>query len=448
MSDDDLLTSLVSGDPQSSERVKAIVSQLRSRGQLSQLAQLSGDPTLMSLGQHMQSQDQSNEVELGRNAMQNRSDDIRDTAQARLLKHGEDVLAEEKRWHDMEHEDKLAKMAQTEVTPDMQNTIQGILKHDIPLPTMSRSPKNLAIIEAVMTADPNYDATKYQAKQKAQKDFATGPQGNMVRFAQTGVGHLDLADQKADLMHNSTIPAWNFAKNLIGPAIGMTDVAKGVAGLQTAKTILSDEIDKFFINGGGAEKDRQHLQDQLSTASSPPAIHEVTNTLRQMMATQMGNLKDQYESNTGGNFIADKMNPAKHKDVLDALGWNGDAFTGVRPKAPTSALPGVTGALAPPPMGGSGVPPSAAPGGSAAAPSVLSGTMAGMQTQDENGAPITPYNRAGLVQALRPDRPAPVTETTEVPGVTIVKKKVNSKGELWALMSDGSEKLIERQTFR
>lgn len=72
----------------------------------------------------------------------------------------------------------------------------------------------------------------------------------------------------------------------------------------------------------------------------------------------------------------------------------------------------------------------------------------GMQRTAEDGTPITPYNRAGLATALRPDRPAPVTPMQEVPGVSIVSKRMDKQGNLYAKLTDGSEKKLDRQTFK
>ena len=69
----------------------------------------------------------------------------------------------------------------------------------------------------------------------------------------------------------------------------------------------------------------------------------------------------------------------------------------------------------------------------------------GMITRAPNGTPITPYSAAGLVTAMRPDHPAPVTPMTEVPGVSIVRKRVDSQGNIIAVLSDGTEKKLDRQ---
>lgn len=410
---DDLLTALTSGSPQDADKIQAIVSQLRNRGQLGELAAMSGDPALAPFGEKVLAQNQQSEHQLGEQALQNRGDDLRDKQYQRMLDQGKGALEETIRYHNMEDQERKDALAQKKAAigdPDQfQATIDKIYKGDLPLPA-NRSARSAALIEALSEQHPDYDATHYQSKQKARTNFAQGPLANMVRAAPVSVQHLDLADEKADLLHNTNFPLWNSIKNTVGPALGNTTIAKGVAGLDTAKTIVSDEIDKFFINGGGAEKDRQHLQDRLANANSPAAIHEVTDTVRQLMAGQMNGLKSQYEDNGLGDFLQDKVkNPA----VLDALGWDGNSFTGRRQvKAAQSALPGATAALGPPPGLGSGPPASAAP-------SAPGGLPQGAPPTGGGAAPISPLegNLRQQTGALANGMPAPPTAIVDNQGI-------------------------------
>lgn len=362
--DDDLLTSLISGKTPGTDQMTAIANQLRNRGNLGALAAMSGDPALGPFGHQVLAQNQQEAENLGQRAEQNTRVGIAQSQFERQLTQGQNALAETVRYHnleDQERKDRLAEQtaAQGNSTANQPN-VNAILAYQAPLPN-SRAKGGQAIIDQVFQQDPTYDNTKYLAKQKAQKDFSTGAQGNMVRAAPVALQHLDLADSKVAALDNSPFPAYNAVRNTLGPMFGNTGIAKAVAGLNTGKTIVSDEIDKFFINGGGAEKDRQHLQDSLASANSGPALREVTDTLRQLMAGQMNGLKSQYEDNViGGDFIHDKV---KDPNTLRTLGWDGTRFTGmpsaVAKEGAPSALPGALGAGAPT---GSAPPASAVPG--------------------------------------------------------------------------------------
>lgn len=441
MAGDDLLASLVSGDPQSADKVRAIVAQLRGSKQLSQLAQLSGDSTLVPFGQKLQQQDQQNEVELGRNAMANRSDAIRDEAQTRMLNQGQGTLNETIRWHDMQDQERKdalqAKKDQQDYIAKSQNVIDAIGQYRQSPASLSRSPRTAALMDEVYRQYPEYDSTKFQEKQKAQVSFGSGPDSNLVKGADVAVQHLDTADELAKKLHNTQYPIMNMGINAWKKFTGSPEIKS----FNTAKQIVSDEVEKFVIGGGSALADRAGLQKQLADADNPAALQDVTNTLRILMGGQLKGLQSKFVTAGLGSeqdFLK-RLSPR----TVGALGF-GDAQATPQP----SALPGATGGGAPPPGPGSGPPQSALPGAVGAAGGQSPAQPPGMQTTAQDGSPITPYNRAGLVQAMRPDRPAPSTPATEVPGVTIVKKHVNEKGELWALLSDGTEQKLDRTSYK
>lgn len=353
---DDLLTSLVSGDPQSAERVKAIVAQLRGRDNLGQLAQLSGDPTLQPFGQHVQQMDQQNEIELGRNAMQNRRDDLTGQQIARQQTQGDATLAETIRYHNMEDQERKDKLAQQK---ELQNTvansqpnIDSIGQYNAPLPN-NRSARGQAIIDEVYRQYPNYDSTRFDEKKKAQVAFGSGQQSNLMRSADVTVQHLDVADQLADGLHNGKYPAVNALVNFYKQQTGDPSIAKFNAG----KSIISDEVNKFVIGGGGALADREALQKQLADANSTEQLHGVSNALRQLMGGQLKGLQSQFVNAGLGdeNAFLKKLAPR----TVGALGFG---------EAQPSALPGATGAAGQPPTMGSGPPQGAAPSGPSALP--------------------------------------------------------------------------------
>lgn len=365
MSDDDLLQSLVSGDPQSSARVQAIVQQLRQKGNLADLAQMSGDTALAPFGARVAQQNQQNEVELSRNAMQNRQDDIRQGQLNRQLQQGQDTLAETIRYHNMEDQERKDRLKQQKelksYTGSNQATIDKIGNYDLPMPT-SRTDHNLAIIDAVAQQYPDYDATKYGMKQKAQQAFGSGKLGDLSRSADVSIQHLDTADQKALQLQNSNFPGWNAIRNTVGPMVGNTGIAKQVAGFDTAKSIVADEVNKFIIGGGGALADRQLLQDKLKNATSAPALKEVTDTLRTLMAGQLKGLQGQFVNSGLG----------KPEDFLSRFQPRTLAALSLVDQPQGGALPGAMAATQGPPGTGSGPPGSAVPGPQGAGQNAIS----------------------------------------------------------------------------
>lgn len=419
--DDDLLTSLVSGNPQSADKVRAIVQQLRSREQLGQLAAMSGDSALAPFGQHVMQQNQQNEVELGRNAMQNRSDDIRNAQLNREQQQGDSALAETIRYHNMQDQERQDSLAQKNASKadldSSQSTIDKIGQYQLPLP-VNRSARNAAIIDEVSRQYPDYDSTKYDEKKRAQIAFGSGPQGNLVRSADVSIQHLDKADQLAADLHNGSYPAVNAVKNFFKTQTGSPDVTN----FNAAKSIVSDEINKFIIGGGGALADREQLQKQLDAANSAESLNGVTNTLRQLMGGQIKGLQGQFTSaglGTSDEFLK-KLNPR----TIGALGL-GQAQA-------DSALPGATAAVRGTLGGSSGPPANALGSGMRVAPNVgLSGAPGALP-----GA-ISP-NEAQLRQstgALASGMPAPSSAVIDSKGIVRTGRR---NGKRVGQLADGT----------
>lgn len=221
-----------------------------------------------------------------------------------------DTLMESMRYHNMEDQERQDKLSQQKaqqgVLDSAQSNVDAIGQYKAPLPN-SRSTRGQAIIDEVYRQYPDYDSTKFDEKKKAQTAFATGPQGNQVRSADVSIAHLDTADQLAAGLDNSSIPAVNSVVNFFKTQSGSPDVAK----FNAAKSIVSDEINKFIIGGGGALADREQLQGQLNAASSPAQLNGVTNTLRTLMAGQLKGLQSQFVNSglgTGNDFLG-KLQP-------------------------------------------------------------------------------------------------------------------------------------------
>lgn len=419
---DDLLTSLVSGDPQNAERVRAIVQQLRSKQQLGELASMSGDPALAPFGQHVMQQNQQNEVELGRNAMANRSDDIRTGQLNRQLEQGQSALAETIRYHNMEDQERKDKLAQQKAQQtdlaNSQNLIDSIGQYKMSPASLSRSPRNAALMDEVVRQYPEYDSTKFDEKKKAQVSFGSGPDSNLVKGADVSVQHLDTADQLATNLHNTQYPAVNWIANIWKSQTGSPQIKN----FNTAKQIVSSEIEKFIIGGGSALADRAGLQSQLSAADNPEALKGVTNTLRTLMGGQLNGLQSKFV-NAGLGTPEDfqkKLDPR----TVGALGLAQAQHGG--------ALPGAVGAAQGTPAMGSGPPQGAAPSPQGGAPNVgLSGAPGAAPGAISPAEAQLRQSTGALANGL----PAPQTATVDNKGIVRTGRR---NGKRIGQLADGT----------
>lgn len=449
-SDDDYLTSLISGNTPSTDQVKAIVDQLRRRGTVAELGMMSGDSGLGEFGKQLATQNDIGARTLGAFAQKNRTEQLAQDQFANVSRHQgitenieQGKLDEDVRWHnqlDQERRDlaqqKLdAKAAAS--TPQAQHLIQGIIDGNLP-PLTSRSDKSQTIMDEVMARAPDYDATKYVEKQKAQVAFGSGKQGDLMRSADVAINHLDQADALGDKLGGSKYPALNWLSNAWKTQTGSPDVQ----AFNTAKQIVAAEVNKFIVGANMTEDDRKSLQGQLSAASSPEQLKAVTGTLRGLMGGQLQGLQGQFTRNGLGDSdtFLKQFNP-RTRDAL-SLGH------------PKDYDPAAPGAAAPP-----AVPSPQGPLSNTV--KLLSGGDDAITTAPD-GSPITPYSKDGLLTALRgaraapstlPGGPSPAQQQAASQGLkptipvqsmpkamqqTIVKKGTDKNGRRVALLSDGT----------
>lgn len=436
MSDqDDLLTSLVSGTPNTAAGVAAMVQALRRNQDLGNVAQASGLSNLKPLGDSLVADAQQNITQAGQQAQKNVSEATASELEKGRLTRWDDQNANSARdsaqrlaiaqMEDQTRRDiaqgKLSKSSALE--PQDQAQVDAIGHYNLPLP-QSRSGRNGNIIDAVAEQYPGYDSTKYGEKKTAQVAFGTGPQGNSVRQATAAIQHLDSLDSASSGLSNSSFPLANTVVNFVKNAAGSPDMAK----FNAARDVVSNEIEKFIIGGPSALADRKALQDQLNSADSPQKVQAVTDKLRELMRGQMEGLQGQYERAGLGDFSQNftnnrtrevlGMNPLPTTGPLSAPN---SAFRGVQPQSEQpSALPMSTGYN---------------PQGMVKA---LGGNGAGMPTSSTTPAPQPQTPQGGL--SAGPQQPIPVRSLpTPIPGVSIVKKARDSKGKEWALLSNGQE---------
>lgn len=440
--DDDLLSGLVSGNPQSADQVRAIVQQLRSKGQLADLAQMTGDPALAPFGQHQNQINQQNEVELGRNAMANRMDDIRTQQFQRQLEQGRNQLAEEIRWHNMVDQrdrDLAAERAQdkkdaqeaAKLDPDTLHTAISSVMSDPstmrqyagyggPSGAVIRKQINDGITQRLKDTGMNdSDLGAIRANFAGQKKSVATliPQlNNIAQFEQTAKFNGDRLLQLIDGVDTTGVPALEGAIRTAKAKGGNVDVNEFNSVLNQFQTEAARITQNPNLTGILSDKSKEDLQKVIAGNLDAPSMRRIINRLY-------------------AEFDMRKM--AIQQQVAGAnAGMSG--LSGGNP----SALPGATGALGGlPPVPGSGPPQGPAP----AAPSALPGATGALGRPPVYGglpqAPISPLEATLRSQtgALADGSPAPQTAVVDNQGIVRKGWKwIDGKRTRVAQMADGS----------
>lgn len=160
-----------------------------------------------------------------------------------------------------------------------------------------RSPWGQQVMARVLEMNPNYNSNEYGARSKAYKDFSTGQQGNAVRSFNVALDHLNTLRQLSDALNNGNFTAVNQIGNFISQQTGNP----APTNFDATKKIVGDEIVKAIIGKGGGVSDREEAARTISKANSPAQLIGVIDKYSDLMASQLGGLKHQYETSTGRN---------------------------------------------------------------------------------------------------------------------------------------------------
>lgn len=165
-----------------------------------------------------------------------------------------------------------------------ERTAHAIASGQLPAPTGMAllNPKNQRILGRVMEINPQYDATTVAAKAKAARDFTTGALGNSMRSFQVAGQHLDQLGQLVDALDNRNLQI----VNKIGNAYATQTGNPAPTNFEAAKDVVSKEVVKAIVAGGGGVTERQELSHLMSSAKSPAQLKGVIQQYRNLMAAQ------------------------------------------------------------------------------------------------------------------------------------------------------------------
>lgn len=168
--------------------------------------------------------------------------------------------------------------------PNGERTAQAIASGQLPPPSgmALTNPRNQRILGRVMEINPNYDFTSVTAKKKAASDFTTGSLGNSMRSFQVAGQHLDQLGQLVDALGNGNLTL----VNKLGNAIGSQTGNPAPTNFDAAKDVVSKEVVKAIVAGGGGVSERQELAHLMDNAESPAQLKGVIQQYRNLMAAQ------------------------------------------------------------------------------------------------------------------------------------------------------------------
>jgi len=182
-------------------------------------------------------------------------------------------------------------------------------------------PQGQTVMRRVFELNPSYDETTYSAKMKGAKDFSTGSQGNAMRSFAVAGQHLDQLGGLVDALDNGNIQLVNKIANSFATQTGGT----APTNFDAAKDIVSKEVVKAIVAGGGGVSEREELARLMSQAKSPAQLKGVISQYRSLMGAQHDALLQQRRAaglpdSTLPNYGGDSTHPPEINGLLQKYG--------------------------------------------------------------------------------------------------------------------------------
>lgn len=204
-----------------------------------------------------------------------------------------------------------------------ERTAQAIASGQLPAPTGMAllNPKNQRILGRVMEINPSYDASTVSAKKAAATAFTSGQQGNAMRSFAVAGQHLDQLGQLVDAMNNGNSQLVNKIANVYSQQTGNP----AVTNFDAAKDVVSKEVTKAIVAGGGGVSERQELSDMMKNVKSPAQLKGVIAQYRNLMAAQHDALLQQRRAaglpDSTMPKYAESATSATPKPAINSRGW-------------------------------------------------------------------------------------------------------------------------------
>lgn len=177
-------------------------------------------------------------------------------------------------------------------------TIKGIAEYRINPTTIlnQRGVNRQALMNAVMSINPDYDATQYAARNKTTQDFSpAGVSGKALTAADTALAHLATVEELGNALKNNDVRKLNQLFNFIGGQFGSAPPNN----FQTAVRVVAPEITKAVVGGQTAQADRKEMEQGFSENASPQQTLGAVKVAARLLAERVKKQQHSYKQAMG-----------------------------------------------------------------------------------------------------------------------------------------------------
>ena len=216
---------------------------------------------------------------------------------------------------------------------DLETTAKKLSNYEVPFTVLSRlaGPQRLAILNRAEELNPNFDITKYDARQAIRKDFASGKAATNIRSINTAVDHLEKLSDAAEALENSDLTLWNTIKNKGLETTGDPRVTR----FKNAATAVESELASVFKGTGATDQEIKQWRQNLSSAQSPAQLKAAVKEAVGLMGGRMGAIEDQWLQTMGTKRDVPLLSERSRK-ILEKRGLLADATGEASPQEASS----------------------------------------------------------------------------------------------------------------
>jgi hypothetical protein len=187
------------------------------------------------------------------------------------------------------------------VDPITAGDVQAMIEGRTPVSARASKQQDMLMSVARMI-DPGFDASTYATRQKLRTEFtADGKDGQTIESAGQAIQHLhELSDMGSALHNIGGAGPLNAPLNYVMRGWrGMTQDQR-TASFNTMKELAIKEVDKFYSgSGGGSAAEREELNSNINSASSPQQINSVIAHLTEAMGGKLQELDRKWRVGMG-----------------------------------------------------------------------------------------------------------------------------------------------------
>lgn len=182
--------------------------------------------------------------------------------------------------------------------PTVSPQAQAIANYRMP-PVSARSMASgpgKVLMEEVMRANPSYDATQYQTRQKARIAFTTGSQGQTINSLNTAIGHLDQFVGVINALGNGNFQPGNQAFNWLKSTFGES----APTNFDGIRSIMSGELASAFKKSGATDNEIASVEHAVAAKNSPKQLLDYVQTIAMpALGSKVVNFDQQYRQVMG-----------------------------------------------------------------------------------------------------------------------------------------------------